>query len=503
MATVGDLLGDASLRLQPVAVSRPEVQIRWIATSELPDPTPFLQGSEVLLTTGIQTNDWVREWVPYVEALQRSGTAGIGFGTGLSHRGIPSGLIEACRGAGVNLFEVPRSTPFVAVTQRLSRLLAEEEQASARESMLVARRLTAAAAKPAGMRAVLPVLAQALGGAAAALSGDGDVLIAPVGPRRAELHPDRLRADVAALRRHVSRAATTLSDVDGTIILQPFGVSARRSSTLVALGPARISDAHRSAVTTAVALLALIAEQEHHAAETHRRLRDRAVRLLVSGAVEVADVLLGVDDPGMRVPATVRVLRAGGPGEALTDAAALIEHRAVLVAHTEDQLWIVASESRARTVAATLVEAGAWVGVGSRVPAAQSPDSHHRAGLALAQATAAAPLVAWDDVLHDGPLGLMDPAAAAQFAQSMLGGLDAEQIATLRCFLQHHGSHLKVAETLRLHRNTVRKRLVVIASQLPGSLDDPQVRASAWIALQAMSGTPALDDARLSDRTPP
>ena len=254
---------------------------------------------------------------------------------------------------------------------------------------------------------------------------------------------------------------------------------------LVALGPARVTDAHRNAVTTAVALLALIAEQEHHGAETHRRLRDRAARLLVTGDVEVANVLLGVDDPGLRVPATVRVLRAGGSGEVLTDAAAMIEHRAVSVAHAEDQLWVVAADSRARTLAATLVDAGAWVGVGSRVPAAHCPDSHHRAGLALAQATAAAPLIAWDDVLHDGPLGLMDPAAAAQFARSTLGSLDDDQLVMLRCFLQHHGSHLKVAETLGLHRNTVRKRLAAISAELPGSLDNPQVRASAWIALHA------------------
>ena len=71
-----------------------------------------------------------------------------------------------------------------------------------------------------------------------------------------------------------------------------------------------------------------------------------------------------------------------------------------------------------------------------------------------------------------------------QFAASFLGGLDPEQVDTLRCFLRHHGSRLKVAEELGLHRNTVRNRLDAIAAALPGPLDDPQIRASAWIALQ-------------------
>ena len=41
-----------------------------------------------------------------------------------------------------------------------------------------------------------------------------------------------------------------------------------------------------------------------------------------------------------------------------------------------------------------------------------------------------------------------------------------------------------VAEELGLHRNTVRNRLEAIEAVLPGKLDDPQTRVSAWIALQ-------------------
>ena len=47
-----------------------------------------------------------------------------------------------------------------------------------------------------------------------------------------------------------------------------------------------------------------------------------------------------------------------------------------------------------------------------------------------------------------------------------------------------------MADELGLHRNTVRNRLDVIEATLPGALDDPQIRASAWIALQSLP-TPA------------
>ena len=40
------------------------------------------------------------------------------------------------------------------------------------------------------------------------------------------------------------------------------------------------------------------------------------------------------------------------------------------------------------------------------------------------------------------------------------------------------------------HRNTVRNRLEAIEATLPGALDDPQIRVSAWIALLSLP-TPA------------
>src|SRR5690606_32157374 len=122
--------------------------IRWVATSELPDPTPFFQGGELLLTTGLQMASWTTEWQDYVQALVRSGTVGVGFGTGVNHATVPRRLVSACRRAGLNLIEVPRPTPFVAISHRVSRLLMEEEQASAGEALEFQRRLTAAAARP-------------------------------------------------------------------------------------------------------------------------------------------------------------------------------------------------------------------------------------------------------------------------------------------------------------------------------------------------------------------
>ena len=93
---------------------------------------------------------------------------------------------------------------------------------------------------------------------------------------------------------------------------------------------------------------------------------------------------------------------------------------------------------------------------------------------------------------------VLEPERAAAFASAFLeplrGGAGDELLLTLQSFLRHHGSRLKVAEELGVHRNTVRNRVSQIEVLLGRSLDDPQVGAvSAWIALRVEAGrvTPA------------
>ncbi|BBZ35797.1 PucR family transcriptional regulator [Mycolicibacterium confluentis] len=486
MVEVAALLEDSELALRSLVLAQPDQEIRWVASSELPDPTPFFQGGELLLTTGLQTATWNAEWRTYVEALVRSGTVGVGFAIGINYAQVPRRLVSACRSAGLNLFEVPRPTPFVAISHRVSRLLMQEEQASAGEALEFQRRLTAAAAKPTGARAVLPVLAHALQGAAALLSVDGDVLMGPVGARRSELDLDRVADEILVLRSQKNRSSAVLADPTGTTVVQPVGTANRRSPMLAALGPPRLSLSQRSAVTTSVALLGLIAEQEHQAQQTRRVVSGRAVELLVAGDRGTADVVLGIDPNAPDIPAAMRIVHAAGPADALSDALDIVESHSGIGTVRDGQLWVAIADSGAAVLAGRLAGIGMTVGMGSRGGPVDAPESHRTAGIALTQASSATPVVGWDEMVHRGPLGLIDPADAAQFATALLGEMTEEQLVTLRCFLTHHGSHLKVSEALGIHRNTVRNRVATIEAKLRGSLEDPQLRVNAWIALQTL-----------------
>src|SRR5436190_1000303 len=68
--------------------------VRWVHISELRDPTPWLSGGELLLTTGLQLGGDA-EQREYVARLVRRGLTGLGFGSGFSHDAVPDALRAA------------------------------------------------------------------------------------------------------------------------------------------------------------------------------------------------------------------------------------------------------------------------------------------------------------------------------------------------------------------------------------------------------------------------
>ena len=83
MLTVKDLVGALELELAAGerAASAP---IRWVHVSELSDPTPWLSGGELLLSTGMALLDADSQRA-YVRQLVEHHLAGLGFGVGFGH----------------------------------------------------------------------------------------------------------------------------------------------------------------------------------------------------------------------------------------------------------------------------------------------------------------------------------------------------------------------------------------------------------------------------------
>ncbi|MGN9838277.1 PucR family transcriptional regulator [Nonomuraea sp. H19] len=331
--------------------------VRWVAVSELADPTPYLEGDELLLTTGMRLQaDQPRPAASeqavaeYVARLVTRGVAGLGFGVGVSHEEVPAALIKAAGEAGLPLLEVPRETPFIAIGKAVSELLAAEQYEEVTRAFAAQGRLTRAALRPEGVHAVIDRLAQEVGGWAALLDETGEVRHATRGARTAPVTAEltRLRTgrlpepgsagrhrpakgSPPALSESSTRPGTTpggrtgaqepgsaegggLGDISGGaagrgglrvpaslalsgpgehIVVQPLGGGARPRGFFAVGAEQAFSPVTHTVINAAGSLLTLAMEQGRAHLEAARRVRAAALELLLAGAKEQAHTVLG------------------------------------------------------------------------------------------------------------------------------------------------------------------------------------------------------------------
>jgi PucR family transcriptional regulator, purine catabolism regulatory protein len=114
--TLASLIGELGLTLLAGQESA-DAPVRWVHSTELPDPTPWLKGGELLLTTGMQlTGPKLQREL--IERLADHDIAGLGFGVGFAHKRVPAALVTAARKREFPVFEVPYELPFIAITER-------------------------------------------------------------------------------------------------------------------------------------------------------------------------------------------------------------------------------------------------------------------------------------------------------------------------------------------------------------------------------------------------
>ncbi|WGX94578.1 PucR family transcriptional regulator [Nocardioides sp. L-11A] len=490
MVTVADLVTVPGLGLRTVhdAAGPP---LRWVATSELADPTPYLEGGELLLTTGLGTRGWSDEWDPYVARLATAGAAALAMGVGLTHDRLPDRLVAACRSHRLTLLEVPRETHFVAVSRAAAELLQDQEAAATRLALDLQRRLTQAALGL-DLRPLLERLAQLLDGAVALVHRDGEPEEGPFGVRPERLNLALVRTEVAGIRGQGLGAvsSTVVSTAHGQVatVVRPIGLAGRPEHYLAVAAPSGLGDPLRAAISTAAVLLSLAVERRAERRSAERRLLSRALELLLAGDLRSAEVLLDAAEGGRAVPERLRVLRMSGPEDALGDALDRLEDEltdaGVLAGLVDTELVAVAAPARVAAVLDVVTSSGLRAGVGRVTAAGDARRSAESAGHALDRTTGASPVRRWEDVADAGPLALVPEALGREYAASLLAPLDGEQRTTLAAFLRHHGSRGAVADDLGVHRNTVRNRLAEIERLAGLDLDDPAARVAAWLALE-------------------
>ncbi|MGP3965638.1 PucR family transcriptional regulator [Nonomuraea sp. 3N208] len=306
--------------------------VRWVAVSELADPTPYLEGDELLLTTGMRLEADISG---YVDRLVARGVAGLGFGVGVSHEEVPAALVEAADRTGLPLLEVPRETPFIAIGKAVSELLAAEQYEEITRAFAAQGRLTRAALRPEGMHAVIDRLAKEVGGWAALLDETGEVRHATRGAHTHAVTAELARrsspsAVPAAMGRRPGSAppagtgeearggrlpaSLALSGPGEHIVVQPLGGGPRPRGFFAVGAEQPFSPVTHTVINAAGSLLTLAVEQGRTHLAAERRIRSAVLELLLAGAADQAHAVLA--PLGGRLPEAPLLVLA-------TDAAAL------------------------------------------------------------------------------------------------------------------------------------------------------------------------------------
>ncbi|WP_129289584.1 PucR family transcriptional regulator [Streptomyces sp. N1] len=550
--TLASLVHHSALKLTVRAgEERLATPVRWAHASELADPVPYMEGGELLLITALKLDAEDPEAMRrYVRRLGQAGVAGLGFAVGVHYATIPDALVDAAAEEGLPLLEVPRRTPFLAISKAVSAAISAEQYQAVTAGFAAQRDLTkqALGGGPAGL---LAALAGQVDGWAALYDATGAVVAAA--PEWAARRAARLTPEVERLHARTPPASLVVGGEADRVELHTLGTSRRPRAALAVGTGAPLGTAERYAVHSAIALLTLTTERSRSLHEAEQRVGAAVLRMLLAGEPEHARTAAGslygdlLDAPyrliiaeaasatAARAHADGRTAPHGAPPRPV-DAprpvageppagplAALAEHVEAAAARAGEALLVVPDGERLVLLTADCgAAARACVGYAAAVDQARTtgqalagrtdepvmglsaPAGPIAAATAYRQAEQALSvarrrgraLVEHEEVATGSVVQLLSDDAVRAFADGLLRALrehDAtgrgDLVASLRAWLSRHGQWDAAAAELGVHRHTLRYRMRRVEEILGRSLDDPDVRMELWLALKATSGT--------------
>ncbi|HVH23992.1 MAG TPA: PucR family transcriptional regulator [Pseudonocardia sp.] len=302
-------------------------EISWVHASELGDPTPYLDGGELLLSVGMWLDpaaggaELAEQAEAYVRRLVEVGVVGLGFGVGVKHDEVPPALVAAAESAGLPLLQVPEQTAFVAVGRSVWEALAAEQHAEVTRTSSAQQDLTRAAVSS-GAAGLLRRLAERLDGWALMLDPAGTVQHAA--PAGAERRAAWLATELERFRDLSTPVSATLSVEDDQIAVQSLRLGRRTGGFLAVGSPVRLNREQRTVLNTAASLLTLMLAQTSALRAAEAQLRTAIFELLLEGDLDRAARLAGGLGGGL--PADpVRLLLAAGTGRSRDDLAELLD----------------------------------------------------------------------------------------------------------------------------------------------------------------------------------
>ena len=477
--------------------------IRWVHVSELEDPTPWLKGGELLLTTGMGLGKSPNRQRSYVQRLADANLAGLGFGVGFSYSKVPKAVVDAADRLRFPVFEVPYPVPFIAITEAVFTRVGAEQVDVLQRSLETQNALTRALLEGEGAQGLAASLARAIGGWAVVLDLHGVPLGAA--PEAAAERAPRLWEELRRSRPEGPGYSLSLIDAGDRVSVQPVGARGRVEAFLVIGKDEALSQFDRLVSSHALSLLAVELDRDRAVAEAERRLRGDFLDALVGGRLSADEAAHGLRRFGLDPEQEVSVLALDSTAPvaeiawAVEDVLSRTEAGFMTAPRDDVLLVVLRADGRdrvedLRTQASERLHAPVTVGVGSAVPPREAARSLREARYALRVCQVDGRGSA--DFTSLGTyrllLSLQEPDALRAFADSILAPLDrydrqheGELIPSLRAFLEHNARWESAAAELFIHRHTLRYRMRKVEELTGRDLSSSHDRMEFWLALRS------------------
>lgn len=512
--TLNTLLAQRSLDLSLVVegdAGALDAPISWMHFSESPDPTPYLEGGEILLTTGLLMPAGKPDEPHrlFASRLADAGVRGVGFGIGVQHASIPQWLVYQCEAAGVPMFCVPLGTPFIAISKAVARGISSDTSQNFARMYRNQQRLLRSVHTLDPVSTIVSRLAELIGGWAALLN--------PVGTVIASSH-HALPVDMDSLGDAL--AFSVLGEAKFTVSkgydIAIFHIASPTRQTLGYLVSGRKGEKgsiDHPLAAEAASLLSLAINATADSNRSLANLRSTMTRMCLEGNADT--VRQFADDVWNGMPVQpLAALRIVGQQDALEDAGRLFEpFRRTLAKNTnlavfgmvDGDMWAIVSQTNARTWTEQLThDSRLTVGQSSGATWHDMPRARHEAHQAAAEAlTAGAPLIRYGSDRSTATLeSMVEPSLMRAFADLKLAPIadltfdlstgphtmrpDADTqiraVDALWAWLRSRGKTEEAARMTGMHRHTLTKYLGIIANALHTDLSDPGTCAELWYA---------------------
>lgn len=494
MVTVHWLARRPELGLSVVAgAQHAERTILWAHAIELADPTPYLSGGELVMTTGLTIGKTKKAQFEYVSRLVSADAAALAFDTGTSFRQVPEGIVSAGDSLGLPILRVPASTPFIAITRTVIDAINADQLKAVQRTVELQQRLARETLKG-GIPAVVTELSRALDATAVALSPDGRLLAAG-GPDQRRVSGLALELISTTTRRGKADSSTrVVADGDGYCTIQTLRADSIARGFLAVRYDRPLSNPDRLLIAHAVSLISIEMEKPTRVLDAEQRLRTAVTDGLITNPELVDQTVLryfGFDSASEVIAVTLTGVGPALAAEKQVQQALRHDEVPFLMCPYREEIIVVlplAEQGRiphlldtvraqlGPTVTAGVSTGGRLIDIG--VLARQSR--------AAARTSTGGPLRRYDELgVFDTVLADRTPDQIAALCD-VLRPLDGHDLlTTLAEFLTNNGHVENAAAALGVHRHTMRNRLVRIAELLGCSLDSADVRAQLLLAVRA------------------